>query len=318
MLPTDFNRGRSDVKYLEYASNGVVGVYPDLEPYRGSVIADETGLVYRNEEELLGHLDRLTVDAEWRLRIRDNAYHAVTSARRLADHVHTRFKFYQQLLSAVKHQPEASARHSAPLQPAVLAAAVVVEGRYFQLRPGEPELILQQSKQGPARAESIQALTRVLATHPEYLLAYQQVGKLHNDLRDPASASRYLEHALKLDPNSARTLCELGRSQFLRGDIGGGRKLLESGLTLNPGYQLGWQYLLRLLSLHGSADGPAWAERARQAHPRNVYLALLAAKVESGANCLRASINGSTSSRAISASKKDRRLRWYLGKRCPT
>src|SRR5262249_58233502 len=57
LLPSDFNRARSDLKYLEYAAHGVAGVYADLEPFRGSVRDGETGLLFRTGPEMLRHLD---------------------------------------------------------------------------------------------------------------------------------------------------------------------------------------------------------------------------------------------------------------------
>ena len=70
LLPTEYNRCRSDVKFLEYASRGVVGIYEDLEPYRGSIVSGETGVVYRTPAELVASLDGLHRDGALRLRLR--------------------------------------------------------------------------------------------------------------------------------------------------------------------------------------------------------------------------------------------------------
>jgi tetratricopeptide (TPR) repeat protein len=167
----------------------------------------------------------------------------------------------------------------ATLAPEVLACAAV-EGRYLQLRTGEPERMLSGAVQGPARPEAVQALTAVLARYPRYLAALQQQGRLLNDLRRANQAEICLGQALALQPASARTLCELGRARFLQGDAAGTRARLEEALTLNPYYQAGWQYLLRLLALNPSRDGPAWAARARELHAGNWQLALAAARVQ--------------------------------------
>jgi len=59
LLPTQYNKGRSDVKFLEYASCGVAGIYQNLEPYRQSVKHCETGLLFSTPEELIERLDQL-------------------------------------------------------------------------------------------------------------------------------------------------------------------------------------------------------------------------------------------------------------------
>src|SRR5207248_2506278 len=84
------------------------------------------------------------------------------------------------------------------------------------------------------------------------------------------SALEYLERARQLNPRSARTLCEIGRSRFLLQDVAGARQHLEAALEINPQYYPGWQYLLRALTLNRSPGGPRWAERARQLFP-SVY-----------------------------------------------
>ena len=64
MLTTDYNRCRSDVKFLEYASRGVVGIYADLEPYQGNVVHQQTGLMFRTIPEMIQNLDLLASDQE--------------------------------------------------------------------------------------------------------------------------------------------------------------------------------------------------------------------------------------------------------------
>ncbi|MCL5884014.1 MAG: glycosyltransferase, partial [Deltaproteobacteria bacterium] len=46
-----FNRCKSNIKWLEYAACGIVGVYPDLPPYNRCVRSGKTGLVVGNRKE---------------------------------------------------------------------------------------------------------------------------------------------------------------------------------------------------------------------------------------------------------------------------
>jgi tetratricopeptide (TPR) repeat protein len=270
LLPTDFNRCRSDVKFLEYAAHGVAGIYADLECYRDSVIHGQTGFLYKTDQELLQYLDALAGDAELRQRIREQAYAYVTTHRRIADHVGNRLAFYRGLLT----QPAQGTNLSDEV-----AAVAVQEGNYWQLRHGEPEETLAAVQSGPSGPEAVGKLAALVERYPRYLVALQHLGKLCNDQRDQRRALAYLEQAQALVPDSARTECEMGRAHFLLGDHATARRILEQALTANPFYQLGWQYLLRLLDVTAAADGRRWADRAHELHPANLILALARLKI---------------------------------------
>lgn len=265
LLPSDYNRGRSDVKFLEYAAHGVAGIYADLEPYRGSIVPGETGLLYRTEAELLACLDRLADDAALRQRIRTQAHAHVARHRRIEDHIGERLAFYRELLPAPPRHP--------PLPDEVLAVAER-DGRYLQLRPQQPERTLLDAIRPGAGAAGISQLTRLVEEHPRYAAALYHLGRLLNDARESARALPYLERALALAPRGAAVRCEMGRSRFILRDPEGARRDLEAALALNPLYLPGWQYLLRLLRLTRSPDGPRLAERSRQLFPANYALAL--------------------------------------------
>jgi uncharacterized protein (TIGR03032 family) len=270
LLPSAYNRCRSDVKFLEYASQGVAGIYADLEPYRGCVVHGQTGLLYRTPEDLLAALDLLAGDAALRQRLRQQAHAYVAAQRRLEDHAGERLAFYRGLL--------AGPARGHTLGDEVLAAAVR-DGRYLQLRPQPPEAALRAALAAPASRASVQALERLVQEHPAYLGALQHLGRSLNDLREPAAALGYLERARALDPDSARTLCEIGRAYYHLNDAARARHTLEAALTRNPYYQLGWQYLLGFLRLTGADDGAGWAERAHRLHPAIFPLALLGARL---------------------------------------
>ncbi len=275
LLPTDYNRCRSDVKFLEYASRGVVGVYADLEPYR-SVVAGETGLLYRTSTELIEHLERLRTDATLRNKLRTQAYEYVRTKRRLPDHVGNRLAWYRELLPG-------TARPTGLSQ--VLIDSVEAEGRYWQLRPGAPErsLLSAQEKQDPHEAAAL--LTAMVEREPGYLAALQKLGQTLNTQRDKHRALEVLERARTLQPRSARTLCEIGRTWYWLDDRERARAYLKEAIELEPLYLPGWQYLLRLLSLDRSADGPEWAQRADKVFPSCYSLALLGVQTYPADRC---------------------------------
>ncbi len=278
LLPSEYNRCRSDVKFLEYASHGVAGIYADLEPYRETVVPEQTGLLYKNERELIQQLDRLASDPSLRQRIREQAYAYVAQKRRLTDHIEERLAYYRSLLPGAPRGVE--------LTETILSAATR-EGSYLQLRPQEPENTLLSVIQKPAAREGTKTLAGLLERYPTYLAALQEMGRLLNDLRDCSTALHYLERARALNPHSAQTLCEIGRAHFGLNDVAKAHKHLEEALSINPMFFPGWQYMLRLLSLNKSADGPGWGERAHQLFPRNFTLALASARLHPNLEAVR-------------------------------
>ncbi|WP_295456884.1 glycosyltransferase [uncultured Thiodictyon sp.] len=256
LLPTEYNRCRSDVKFLEYASQGVVGIYADLDPYRGVVRPGETGLLYRTPDELVAGLDRLYQDHAYRAQLRAQAYDYVSRQRRLTDHIGERLAWYRALGAserggengyfAVTLSPSQNAARAALADPAV-----------------EPAAKRQQLEAELAREPR----------HLEFLLA---TGRLCNDLRQPQAAHAHLTQALQLMPASAQARSELARAQLLGGDPALARRTLSDTLSTTPDYLPGWQYLLRLDAVTHHAERSANARQAIVRFPHCYPLVLMA------------------------------------------
>ena len=167
----------------------MAGIYTDLETYRGSVIHEETGLLYKTQEELIQCLDRLAADNQLRQRIREQAYRQVAQKRRLEQHIGQRLEFYRQILPG----PAKGATLSEEI-----SAAAVREDRYLQLRRQQPEEALLKATTGPTTRENVQALEKLVTEHPRYLNALQHLGRMLNDLREHRAALPYLERARAL------------------------------------------------------------------------------------------------------------------------
>lgn len=270
LLPSDYNRCRSDVKYLEYAAHGVAGIYADAAPYRQSVVPEQTGLLYRTPEDLLAALDHLVAEPTLRQRLRAEAHAYVTRERRLSDRIGERLQFYRELLGS---------KPTGVALPTNLIAGAHREGNYLQLRPGLPEQTLLRVLQTAPSRDSVQALQQLVERHPSYAAAVAHLGRSLNDLKDYRAAQPWLERARTLQPWSAQVLSELGRGRFVQGDRTGALAYLREALTLNPWFLPGWQYLLRLLELQPGPEGPESAQAARKQFPRNYQLALAAVKV---------------------------------------
>lgn len=283
LLPTDFNRCRSDVKFLEYASHGVIGVYADLEPYHDSIEHGRTGFLYRTEDELFACLDALVADARVRERIRQDAYSHVAQRRRLEDHISERLTFYRGLLDSARASVPASSQMTSATLSAAVRGLATVDGHYLQLPANhEPEQTLAEAIESPPTRDSITALARIVERHPDYSAALLQLGSLLNDQQENQAALPYLQRARQLNPQAAEPLCQLARIAHRSGQFQQAQQLLEKAIELNPYSPRAWRYLLRLLPVIAASlrrqevefDGRPWAERARQLHPASYSLAL--------------------------------------------
>lgn len=263
LLPTEYNRCRSDVKFLEYASRGVPGIYRDLEPYRDSVVHGETGLTYRTDDELLACLDALADDASLRTRIRRQAHEAISRDRMIHDRISERLRFYQSL----------GARADGALDTALLEEGVR-DDRYVRLEAGPAEQVLRDALKAPASTEIEGALTAVTQTHPRYLAALQQLGTVRNSLKSPYTAIEALSRALALDPMRARTWAELGRSHWMRNDVGQSLHCLTRAIQANPRYAPAWFSLIEARRRNGETVAQPMLEAAKEMLPFSYSLAL--------------------------------------------
>jgi len=262
--PTDYNRCRSDVKFLEYASQGVVGIYSDLEPYRTSVVHGETGLLAASPTEMIDGLERLYGDRSLRERIRRRAYDEVRRNRRLEDHIGERRAWYESL----------QARRDAS------GIGAATPSGYHELRPEEPERVLMSALNDSDKAAAARRLDELLTREPNYLAASQQLGRIYNDLHDNRRALKTLQRAREAAPRNPRTENEIGRAWFGLDDPTRAREAVEESLRIEPRYLPAWQYLLRLLSIRRASDGPNRARQARELFPNCYTVAFLAAAVE--------------------------------------
>ena len=95
LLPTDFNRCRSDVKFLELAAHGVAAVCSRLPPYADTVKPSETGLLFSSLEELSAGLDQLIARPAVRAELTRAAHDYVAAERDERAHAHQRLEVYQ-------------------------------------------------------------------------------------------------------------------------------------------------------------------------------------------------------------------------------
>ena len=270
LLPTEYNKGRSDVKYLEYASCGVAGIYQNLEPYRNIVRNHETGLLFSTPDELIIQLERLYHDSMLRLKIRDQAYAFVMGERKLESHIHNRIKWYQsfdgtQIISEGDDEQLFIA----------LEESGEKQDGYFQLRAGVVEKQCLKASTMATPHERVESLKKLTQQQPAYSFAWLKLGECLNGLRQPGDALKALEKTLELMPYSSSAKIEIARSYFLSEDRDKAVGLLQQVCLSEAFFLPAWKYFLRLLAIHKASDGIGWCKKADAKFPGCYSLSLI-------------------------------------------
>ena len=86
LLDNEFNRNKSNLKYLEYGISGIPSVYSNVV-YSKTIKDEETGLLAQTEEEFFDKLEKLITDIELRNKIGANAYIDVRTNYDIKNHI---------------------------------------------------------------------------------------------------------------------------------------------------------------------------------------------------------------------------------------
>ena len=245
LLPTDYNRCRSDVKFLEYAASGAVPVLQALDPYL-AVRHGNTGFIFHTPDELASLLDRLAADAALRQQVASNAYQHAASQRQLVQHIQNRLDFYCQQFAKAQHL-HAGNLHQLKA-PAVFKAALLAAGKQsLAALPGWQTLSLTHH--------------RMDASSPAELRCAEGIEALQAGQLDQACTA--FEQALRLDAKDARAMGWLGHCLLNQGRLALAQKALERACALDP---LASRPVRALARLHHSA-ATHYAQQAALLNP---------------------------------------------------
>jgi len=95
----DFAQGRSDGKYIEYASRGVPSICHNSGTYQHTVRHLANGLLYENGAEFAQALAKLVNDPNLRKHLRTQAHRNIIGDRNHTVAAQDRFNFYKELVS---------------------------------------------------------------------------------------------------------------------------------------------------------------------------------------------------------------------------
>jgi tetratricopeptide (TPR) repeat protein len=280
LLPTDFNRCRSDVKFLELARCGVPALCSDLAPYRDAVRSGENGFLFRNLDELGAQIDRLVADPTLRARIGAAAHAHAINERRERIHAPRRLGQYlswqataQELAGAGRAEPAIdSTSGSATAAAADQGGSRPFADSRYEIFGSEPvEQILREALMGAIAGQLDQALAsckRAQRLAPHFYLPWLYLGMLDTD---PQRALPALDTARRLAPGSVNVALQRGLRLEAAGRIADAIGAYEECGHLAPVLGAGATQLGALAEKGGRiAEACSHYERA---HADNPYLA---------------------------------------------
>ena len=259
LLESPFNICRSDVKFIEYASRGVLPLLSDVAPYRVHARDGENALLFRDPDHMSSIVLGLLEDRERLQRIRSSAYRYVAAERIEQQNAPLRLQAYQGMAQgrtpgivpmdrllrlsskAELYGPEPSTAEQKTLQGLDLQGngQSPKAHRLWEEAAGEdpgyavPCLLLAQAltSESPSTAESW--AREALARHPKSVRANLILGNLLQR-RDHKGARRAYEQALDLFPDFAPAWRALALMESEEDRPEEAARLLDRALQGNP------------------------------------------------------------------------------------
>ena len=108
----EFNRSKSDLKFIECAGNGAVALASPVV-YNNTIEEGNTGFIYRDEREFTNKLNLLIRNKNLRRMVAEKAYAYVKHERLMSQHYEERLEWYRELLTRL---PELTAEATARIE----------------------------------------------------------------------------------------------------------------------------------------------------------------------------------------------------------
>jgi len=235
LLPTEWNRCRSDVRFVEYAAHQAVAVCSDLEPYQAVVRPGGSGFLFRDPAELETVLERALAEGDLCASVTARAARYVTTDRLERRHAGDRLGFYlavatQLGFSLVPRQPVS---WGALLEDR-RAPRTFSGSRYLALGGGALERRLAEGlahQRAGARDEARRCFVEAGRLAPEAYLPELLRGTVETD---PTLALRALMRAETLNPRSCAAPFHLGERLAETGDRDGAAAAFHRARVVAP------------------------------------------------------------------------------------
>ena len=106
---TEFNRSKSDLKFIECAAGGAV-VLASPVVYSKTIEEGRTGFIYRDDREFVTKLNLLVKNRNLRRMVAESAYAYVKRERLMSQHYMERLEWYRELLTRLPELTEEAAK----------------------------------------------------------------------------------------------------------------------------------------------------------------------------------------------------------------
>jgi len=245
LTETPYNICRSDVKFIEYASRGVVPVVSDVGPYKKNTRHGDNAFRYESLESLKNILEMLINNRPLIQSIKKNTYNYVKMERMEEDHAWERISFYEEL---------AKSRSNRPL-PLHLLEQTSKDSEVYHIRQtiAEKKIIEGAYAESEGHFDKARSLWITASRHlPEYSFPLFCVGKslMHEE---PAKAIDYFRQSLLINPESLRTRLFLGRT-LKKVNIEMALKEFDKALRVFPDFAPAWREIALLEKEKGHRD----------------------------------------------------------------
>jgi tetratricopeptide (TPR) repeat protein len=256
-----YNRCRSDIKFIEYASRGVVPVLSSLTPYKASVQHGESGFLYESPQELLSILSMLAGDYNLRDRIRQAAYAYVKHHRIEQVHAERRLAFYLSLIESGEDSPV-----PCPEVPLVRCD----EGAdYFEVSSSHVETLILEGINHEMIGDyegAIKTYQHATKEYSDCWLPWFWLSYCHLRRGNP-EASQWFGEAIKRNPNSLRASWLKAKALQNREPMAAFQELADV-LKCWPDYAPAAVSMAELLESHGVyAEAEHWYNEALRSNP---------------------------------------------------
>lgn len=143
----EFNRSKSDLKFIECAGSGAV-VLASPVVYSNTIVDGKTGFIYRDEREFSNKLSLLIKNKNLRRMVAEKAYNYVRNERLMSQHYEERLDWYRELLLRLPELTKAAQERLEKFIPQFQQEIDDFRARFAQNKQPRPFQVDKNSNQG--------------------------------------------------------------------------------------------------------------------------------------------------------------------------
>lgn len=228
MLDTSYNQCRSDIKFIEYASRGVVPVLSSITPYKKHAVHGTNAFLFEDDKTLGEILEDLLLKPHLREKIAHNALTYVEGQRMEDLNASNRITFYKGIC-----------KKRAVTDFKAFTLVRLCEGsEAYDVEKTEAEILLCNGVAEEANGNVNSARSLYQDSHEvmsDYYLPLFWLGYSYMRHHEDEKAIKFFEHTIGKNPRSVRSLLYLGKILESR-EKEKSLNRYESALSVSPSY----------------------------------------------------------------------------------